>query len=149
MEGHDPFPSFTTLKLGQVGEYFGVSSHVVGKWLKDAGLRLPNGEPTQAVRNAGIAELVVLDSGIHPFWAWHKEKTIRLLEDAGHRRIKSSVPPPQPEKPVGPFTSRPSGGDQFEFLDANGLTSIWCRGERLANLLVEVLNLCHRCGKFS
>ena len=145
----DMYPSFTPLKLGQLGEYFGETSHVIGRWLKEMGVRLPNGEPTEEAKDAGVAVLVVPPDGSHVFWVWDKEKTLTLLERAGHQRL---TPPhadgPAPTKLLGPFTARPNGGDGFEIVDANGIVGIWCRGEWLSGVLVKLLNVCHRNNLF-
>ena len=111
--------------------------------------RLPNGEPTEEAKDAGVAVLVVPPDGSHVFWVWDKEKTLTLLERAGHQRL---TPPhadgPAPTKLLGPFTARPNGGDGFEIVDANGIVGIWCRGEWLSGVLVKLLNVCHRNNLF-
>lgn len=49
---------------------------------------------------------------------------------------------PIPMELIGPFAARSNDGDGFEITDSNGVTAIWCRGERLAGVLVKLLNLC-------
>ena len=151
MSGFDPYPVFPTLTLGQLAEYFGVTSHVIGRWLKDIDFRSTNGRPSQQAIEAGVAQPVRPSNGGKPFWAWTKEKSLQLLEASGYKRLG----PPKIQEAVeqnliGPFTaerSDPEGGG-FEIKDATGITAIWCQGEVLAGRLVKLLNICHCTGKW-
>lgn len=68
-----------------------------------------------------------------PIWAWAK----RLIKGHTH-----TPPPPPPEPNVtSPFSARRLG-DTYEIADANGVVAIWCRGERVARMLLHMLNLC-------
>lgn len=142
---NDPFPKFSFLTLTQLGELFGVSSHVVGRRLHEIGLRLPNGEPCQRAIDAGLVQKVTPGNGSHFFWSWEKERTIQILELIGCRRVQ-----PQPPAPTltGPFSARSNGeGDGFEISDANGVVAIWGRGEGLSKTIVALLNLAHKHGR--
>jgi hypothetical protein len=159
---YDPYP-FKTLQQSQLGQYFGVSSHVVGRWLKDLGLRQQGGEPSPQVIQVGLVEMVDLGDG-HHFWAWQKERTISILEAAGHKRIEEAErksapspvqspildPAPKSAIPVGPFESKRSNpeGDGFEIADSNGVVAIWVRGERFTKIVAEMLNYWHKKGVF-
>jgi hypothetical protein len=148
---NDLYPAFETLNQRQLGHLFGVSSHQVGRWLKEIGLRRYDGEPAQKAIDEGIAAPVNLDDGTHPFWAWAKEATVRILEAAGHARVSAATTPlaPLPQL-LGPFTAKRSDaeGDGFEVADSNGLVAIWCRGEELAGRVVKLLNLAHEAKKW-
>lgn len=77
---------FATMR--QLGSMFGVSSHVIGKKLKEAGLRTPLGDPSQEARVGGYVKHVRRDDGIC-FWAWNVEKTTAVLKSAGLERLLS------------------------------------------------------------
>ncbi len=73
------------LSLTQLGKLFGVSSHTMGAWLREAGLREPGGKPT-----ATGYEYADTRPSTNPgtyFWVWHKERTLRLLESLGHKLL--------------------------------------------------------------
>jgi len=146
----DPFPCFDTLSQKQLGEIFGVSSHVVGRWLKEIGMRFSSGEPTPDAIAGGIAVQVDPGGDMRPFWAWSKEKIVVLLAAAGKARAGMEVAPVVPPQLSGPFTIQPnqSESDGFEIADGNGVVAIWCRGEWLAGVLEKLLNLCHRTKKY-
>jgi hypothetical protein len=147
----DPYPAFVTLNLTQLGKYFGTSPHIVGKWLKEIGLRGPTGEPTPRAIDGGVVKRVMPSNDIQPFWAWHKEKSLMLLESAGHRRIcPQPESEPSQENLIGPFSvlrSDPQSSG-FEISDSTGVTGIWVRGEVLATRVTKLLNLCHQMGKW-
>ena len=73
------------VSLTQLGKLFGVSSHTMGGWLRDAGLRDPSGKPTAA--GYGYADTRPSTTPGTYFWVWHKERTIRLLESRGHKQL--------------------------------------------------------------
>ena len=138
----DLYPQFPTLNQRQIGEHFGVSSHVVGRWLAECGLR-DAGVPSPAAIDAGFVEQVDPGDGRRPFFAWRK-KTVDHLESLGHMR--APVPAEEPvstTRLTGPFTGRRSGGEGFEIVDGNGLVGVWVRGEENANTLVKLMNLGH------
>jgi hypothetical protein len=138
---NDLYPQFPTLNQRQIGEHFGVSSHVVGRWLKEVGLREPNGEPTPSAVEAGFAEPVDLGDGTHPFWVWQK-KTVDYLEQHGHPRLPLVGSDPLPvDHLVGPFTVKSHGADGHQIMDANGITGVWVRGEENATLVKNLMNL--------
>ena len=74
--------------MSRIGDHFGVSSHIIGRWLLALGLRVrgKNGmEPSPEARSLGlVVELPDARNG-HPGWLWHWTKTIALLEEAGHK----------------------------------------------------------------
>lgn len=68
----------------ELAELYGVTRNKIGEWLRDAGLRDRKGNPT----NAGIGMTMEATSpNGYPFFVWHRESTIRLLDSLGHRRI--------------------------------------------------------------
>ena len=81
--------SFSTMR--QLGEIFGVSSHVVGRALKQMGLRTPDGKPTYRAQDDGLVMLAAGPQPWVPLWLWHRELTTALLEEAGFEAVSSVV----------------------------------------------------------
>lgn len=78
----DEFKSMTEL-----GKLYGVSSHMLGKWLTKLGLRDSNKKPsTIAFDNGMVAQRDSTQPGTY-FWVWHIEKTVSALERGGHQRV--------------------------------------------------------------
>lgn len=73
------------LSLTQLGELFGVSRVVMGRWLHEIGLR-ENNEPTAQAIKEGFCVEGERPADWVPFWIWHADKTIALLEQHGHTR---------------------------------------------------------------
>ena len=68
------------LSLTEIGKIYGVSSHVVGKWLKGLGLRAESGQPTDQARNERyIAQRPSTQPGTF-FYVWSRSKTTALLD---------------------------------------------------------------------
>jgi hypothetical protein len=142
---NDPFPFYDFLSQKQLGVLFGVSSHVIGSWLRQIGVRNSDGSPTTDAVSTGLAKAVIFADAVIPFFSWDKIGTIKLLEEAGHK--KKCGLPEQVAVPVtlkGPYTSRGNGGDGFELLDGDGSACIWVRGQGNADLLVKVLTVVDR-----
>lgn len=71
---NDDFVMLTTL-----GESYGVPARVVGGWLKECGLRGPDGRPTAEAQSQGLVRERALEQG-GTFWLWHKVKTCEILD---------------------------------------------------------------------
>lgn len=148
---HDPFPTFEYLTQTQLGEIFGITSHQVGRKLKEAGLRTATNQPSPSAFAGGWVKQVTVD-GACTFSTWSKEKVVTLLEQTGHQRKGVGVgdaPSPIPKRTnlVGPFAARKSSKDGYEIVGADGIVSVWVRGGTDADRLVALLNLAHRFGK--
>ena len=77
---------FSTMR--QLGEVFGVSSHVsVG--LETVGLRMPDGKPSCRRQENGLVKLAVGPQPWIPLWLWHKERTAALLKEAGFEAVET------------------------------------------------------------
>lgn len=72
--------------MKQIGEVFGVSSHVVGRKLKALGYRTLDGKPSAAAFGASLVQQKFTDDYANYLWAWDKDRTVRLLEEAGTER---------------------------------------------------------------
>jgi hypothetical protein len=75
---------FWTMK--ELGQVFGVSSHVIGRELKDLGLRTDDGRPSQLAFDGGYCGQRWTDDHVHYCWAWERQKTMQALEAGGLRR---------------------------------------------------------------
>jgi hypothetical protein len=72
---------FWTMKEGGVA--FGVTSHVIGKRLKEIGVRSADGKPSGAAFPGGYCARHWTSDGRNYCWAWEWTKTIESLERAG------------------------------------------------------------------
>jgi hypothetical protein len=146
-------PEYSTLT--DIGTKFGCSSHVIGKWLAALGLRVVGGDPTPTAKARGLVKTAPTGRGEgdhpHPFFIWHTEKTVKLLENAGHRQVQMPEPhhaAPSSKLLVGPFSNRVSGTEGYEILNGNGNAFGWVTGEGPATWVVRLLNLADKHGKF-
>ncbi len=79
---------FTYLNQTALGEIFGVSSHKVGKWLKELGYRTEDGKPSAKAFAYGYVRQE--PTGRAPgtyYYVWNADKTITVLEFAGHFQV--------------------------------------------------------------
>ena len=146
---NDPFPLFTNLTQGQLGEFFGVSSHKIGRWLIEVGLRTSEMEPSNKAIEGRFMQMHSTDYGPR-FPVWDKEKTVKALELAGHKRSQAADEPKESMvTPTGPFTARRSSADGggFEIVGGDSTVAVWCRGERFAGRLALLLTVADRHGK--
>lgn len=63
--------------MRDLGEQLGVSSHVVGRKLKECGLRTAEGKPSARAVEDGYTKLVLCET--YMLDLWHEEKTLRVL----------------------------------------------------------------------
>lgn len=77
------------MTMREIGQFYGVSSHVIGKWLTRIGLR-ENGQPTDKAKHGGYCEYICNDRGIW-FWVWRAEKTLAAIEQLIEDCIKGKV----------------------------------------------------------
>ena len=136
----------------ELGRLFGVTSHVIGKWLAALGLRVVGGNPTAKAQGLVKTAPTGRGEGDHLFFLWHTAKTVKALEDAGHRQVQLPEPYPAVANTkllVGPFSNRISGMEGYEILNGNGNVFGWVTGERAATWVVRLLNLADKHGKFA
>ena len=76
------------VKMTTFGDLFGVSSHVIGRWLREIGWRTSKNKPSQEAFDQDLARPVSSGRNNGYFFVWHEAKTIEALEKAGHRRVK-------------------------------------------------------------
>ena len=71
------------LSLTELGKLCGVSSHKVGKWLVELGLRTQAKKPSPRAFREGFVEQRPSTQPATYFWVWHGERTLRVLTEAG------------------------------------------------------------------
>lgn len=79
------------ITMRELGTLFGVSSHVIGRWLVEIGLRTAQKRPSPAAFQGGYVQQGGLQNGGY-FWIWHREMTIAALEQAGHQQVAQNGP---------------------------------------------------------
>jgi len=80
---------FATMK--EIGQLFGVSSHVIGRRLKDLGFRTMGGKPSAKAFQAGMVLQKHTFDYANYLWAWSVPKTVGVLEQAGLKRLPPAV----------------------------------------------------------
>jgi hypothetical protein len=76
------------LNMRDIGKMFGLSSHAVGKELRDCGYRDHTRKPTRKAFGEGMVREHW--DGEHPEWVayvWNVRKVAELLEDFGHKKV--------------------------------------------------------------
>jgi hypothetical protein len=134
--------------LTDLGRRFGVSCQKVGQWLEMLDLRVVGESPTALAFGLGLVKAAPTNRGSTSgyFYTWHTEKTIKLLEEAGHQRIdKATASKAHPL--IGPFTLRLNGTDAYEILNQEGNVVLWTIGEENARFVVKLLNLAFKGNK--
>jgi hypothetical protein len=67
------------LSLTELGKLYGVSSHQIGKWLKQVGLRTKDNKPSPRAFKEGYVEQRGSTQPGTYYWIWHGEKTLKVL----------------------------------------------------------------------
>lgn len=129
------FEHFEFVSMKQLGQLFGATSHQIGRWLVEAGLRTKGLQPSQRAIEGGFIDMVTLDDGTQ-FASWHREKIIEALEKAGHCRVDCTPT----EQVVGPFSVRISEAGVVEILDGRELSCCVATNKDIAVKLVRQLN---------
>ena len=140
---------FEFMTLTQIGEVFGVSNQMVGKWLVKLGLRTDANRPSRAAFDGGYVKAGP-SRGQGYNWVWHSEKTVMALTEAGHKlALHPACELLAPCQLNGPFHYRPNPAFGFEVVNGDGTVAVWVRGEKNAKFLCNVLNLADRNGVVS
>ena len=137
------YPHMTQTQLGQL---FGTTSHKSGQWLKEIGLRDPDGTPTDMAHDDGFCKQAPSGQcGYH--WVWDSKKTVAALREAGYPMVPN--PPPDLVQPAilnGPFSIRRSASAEFAIENADGSVSLWTNNSMTADVVVRLLNAAHKSG---
>ena len=137
------------MTLTQIGQIFGTSSHEIGKWLTEIGLRYESNFGKKPSRRAFTEGYVVSVSsrGEGYLWAWHAQKTVAALQDAGHQvKIQPGHELLAPCFLNGPFECRPSPSIGFEIVNGDGSVAVNAVGEKNALFVTRLLNLADQSG---
>ena len=134
------------MNMTEVGKIFGVTSHVVGKWLKQMGLRRHNGTPSSDAYEHGLIDSDFNEYGTYNV-LWDAARVIAILDEAGHKRAN---PPPADlvEAPFlrGPFEAEEGGDGVWVIAGADEQKLISASGDTNAKVLTHILNLAHEGG---
>lgn len=120
------------VKMTDLGIRFGVTSHQIGKWLKELGLRTNDGQPTNDSLQSRLAKYSTSSDG-YPQPLWNRDRTIELLKKAGHP-LKMGPPPSL----TGPFIMMSCGDDSYKIIGEDGLIATVI-GERNAKRLCRMV----------
>ncbi len=136
------------VSLTQLVALFGVSSHKVGDWLVEVGLRTDRKKPSaKAFDGKYVTTGPSRGEGTYA-WVWHTQKTVKALEDAGHKRVS---PPPldlvEPPALAGPFTERRCPDGTTQIVNGDQSVSLVVLGDKNARFLCDLLNLAHQHNK--
>ncbi|MBN9519343.1 hypothetical protein J0H58_12610 [bacterium] len=137
------------LTLTQVGAVFGTTSHQVGRWLTEIGLRYESKGGKKPSRHAYAGGFVkdVPSRNQGYCWAWHAEKTVKAIEDAGH---KVAIHPGHellaPCRLNGAFACRPNSQFGYEVVNGDGTVAVYVTGEANAQFVTRLLNLADQRG---
>lgn len=135
--------AFTTMT--EIGKLFGESSHTIGNWLVDVGLRTAEKKPSRKAFAGGyVKQLPTPGNPEGYFWGWHRLKTVFALEMAGHVQLAHHPT----GRLVGPFELLRSGSDGFEVTSSDGGTAVFVLGEANAKAILKLMNAAHNAGGF-
>ena len=137
---------FAHMSLTQLGELFGVSNQIIGKWLKGLGLRDEEGLPTKKAHEGRFCKQAIAgEKGT--LWVWQSEKAVAALKKDGHPLLLN---PPQdlisPAILNGPFTVRTTANSICVIENADGSDCIWVNNKMTADVVVRLLNAAHKSG---
>jgi len=133
--------------LTQLGDLFGVTSHQIGRWLTEVGLRDDNKPTAKAFDGDFCVSVPSRNQGFH--YAWRVEKVIPLLVGHGHR-LRFPLPESlaYPPKLNPPFCERTLPGGGFEISNGDGTVCVRVDGSNNTRWLVQALNTAAKFGHF-
>lgn len=68
------------LSVTELGRHYGMSSHQVGRWLKNLGLRTDQGKPSSEAFALGyVSQRPSRQPGTY-YWVWHGQRINELLD---------------------------------------------------------------------
>ena len=64
--------------MKQIGKILGISSHKVGRKLKELSFRTPDGQPTDMAKQSGLTRAQFVEQG---YWLdlWHQDRVLAVL----------------------------------------------------------------------
>lgn len=139
--------------LSDLGDRYGVTSHVMGRWLAALDVRTVGAGPTSRAFELGLVKEVPHGRGDGCFWVWHVTKVTALLTQAGHALIKGLDPAgavqgmtaiDRNDNPLaGPF-DRIQSGDGWLIVNRDGRTILWSMDGGVADTVLKLLQLAYR-----
>lgn len=138
---------YTTLTQTQLGQLFGATSHQIGRWLADVGLRDDNKPTPRAFDGDYCVAVPSRGQGYH--YAWRPERAVPLLEQAGHELV-FPLPSDLVDAPAlnGPFTHRRRASGGYEVVNGDGTVGVLAVGVATAVWLEKLLNKAAQVGLF-
>jgi hypothetical protein len=134
------------MSLRQLGKLFGVTSHTVGKWLKDLDLRDAEGLPTRKAHEGRFCKQTSAGDKCL-LWVWDSEKTVAVLKKNGHPMLLD--PPRDLVSPAilnGPFTVRTTANSICVIENGDGSDCIRVNNSMTADVVAKILNMAHEKG---
>lgn len=136
---------YNYLTQTQLGSLFGATSHEIGIWLVELGLRdQKSKKPTNEARRGGYCETAPSGQvGYH--WVWNAEKTVEILRQANHRLL-TDLPEElvEPSSLTEPFLI--SESCPKEVLNADGTLAVRAGCRRNAIVVMKLLDFAYQRG---
>ena len=79
------------LSMKEIGAIYNVSSHRIGKILKDCGLRTPGGKPSDRAFQEKFVTQRHSDDGETYFYVWDVAKVTPILERAALKKVADAA----------------------------------------------------------
>ena len=138
---------YKTFTQSQLGQIFGVSSHVIGDWLCQIGLRdKETKKPTKTAHFENLCETAPSGS-LGYCWVWKSEETVDALKKAGHRPVSfPSRELVEQSTLKGPFAAKPLKDGTIEVANSDGAVCLIANSNATASLIIELLNLANKHG---
>lgn len=135
------------LNQQRLGQLFGVSSHVVRRWLEEVGLRdASTKKPTRDAHLGGYCDSVA--GGYGCTWLWVAEEVVPRLIEAGHPlapELPAELAEPSPLH--GPFSVE--SNNPIQVVNGDGSPAVRATTAKNAEAVAKLLNLAHRHGKLA
>jgi len=126
------------INLSQLGKRYRVTSHVMGKWLVECGLRERRGNlfaPSQKAHAGGFVQVQPSGNGAGCNFLWHQARTEAALALSGRYPIATAT-----SGLKGPYFASRRTDNCYEIVAADGTVGVWAFGEERAEQLVKLLN---------
>jgi len=79
------------LSQTELGRHYGVSSHKIGSWLVELGLRNAQKKPSTKAFEGGFVSQRESRQPDTYFWVWQAEKTMKAFDEAGKKRVEAVI----------------------------------------------------------
>ena len=131
-----------TMSQSQLGELFGASSHDIGRWLIEVGLRDPKTKkPSWDAYHCGFCTQAPCGLGFSNL-EWVSDVTVAKLREAGHDLLST---PPESLVEM-PFINGPFCLSGHEVVNADGTLAARTTSADNADFLMRLLNTAYKAG---